>query len=186
MGIMTDFKGRFELDKPLDANHIAYLSAFNKTRRMKWSVSAIQERPDPIREAVLLPIGPEGAYYVGGETRIIWEAGDPAIDDYNNPPQGQPGLWCLWSPTDAGKSIAWDGGDKFYFYVEWLHYLIDHFIRNWGYEITGRVTWESEVINHWSEEQQEDEPCISRGEIIVESNVITVNQEIIWINESEE
>ena len=27
-----------------------------------------------------------------------------------------PGIWCQWVPTDDGKGIEWDGGEKFYNY----------------------------------------------------------------------
>jgi hypothetical protein len=174
MGLTTEFKGKFELDKHLDPSHLAYLSAFNRTRRMKWSETALQDRPDPIREAVALPVGPEGAFFVGKEIEPLWE--DPAISDYNSPPEGQPGLWCQWHPIDDGAALAWDGGDKFYCYVEWLQYLIDHFIQLWGYELNGEVTWESEVQYHWSEDLQNDAPCISLGKIMVEGNIVQVER----------
>jgi hypothetical protein len=141
MGTTTRFEGKFEFDKPLVLSHKAYLDAFNRTRRMKWSETALRDRSDPIREAVSLPIGHEDAYFVGEESTPIWEGGDPAIIDYNSPPEGQPSLWCLWSPTDDGKALAWDGGDKFYSCVEWISYLIDNFIKPWGYEMKGCVIW---------------------------------------------
>ena len=49
--------------------------------------------------------------------------------DFNEPPEGQPGLWCQWIPTDDGSAIVWNGGEKFYHAPEWMAYLIDHFLR---------------------------------------------------------
>ena len=89
-------------------------------------------------------------------------------------------MWCLWGLIDHGNALGWDGGDKFYWYVEWIQYLIGHFIQPWRYKITGKVFWESEVFYHWSEEQKEEAPCISKGEIIIQDNVIDVKEEIIW------
>lgn len=186
MGILTEFEGKFNFDECLESNHLAYLKAFNQTRRMKWSESSLQYRPDPIREAVSLPIGPQGAYYVGDEMRPIWEGGDPAIEDYNSPPSGQPSLWCLWTPSDEGKAIAWNGGDKFYAHVEWIRYLIDHFIQPWGYHLRGKVEWESEVHYRWSDEFETEKPCLSCGDIIIESNEFTINKQIVWLTDMDD
>ena len=56
----------------------------------------------------------------------------------------QPGLWCQWRPNDDGTAIVWDEGEKFYSYIEWLAYIMDHFLRPWGYELEGSVYWDGE------------------------------------------
>jgi len=38
----------------------------------------------------------------------------------------------------------WDGGEKFYNYVEWLKYLINHFFEKWGVKLNGEVYWKGE------------------------------------------
>lgn len=58
-----------------------------------------------------------------------YELEDRNVLNPNKPPEGQPGLWCQWIPTDDGKYIVWDGGEKFYNSVEWMQYLIDHFLK---------------------------------------------------------
>jgi hypothetical protein len=50
------------------------------------------------------------------------------VYDHNRPPEGQPGLWCQWVPTDDGTVIKWDQDEKFYSSAEWMTYLIAHFI----------------------------------------------------------
>ncbi len=106
MGYTTTFEGRIEVSPPLNKQEIEYLTKFNNTRRMNRR---------------------KGGYYVdaGG-----WAGQDREIDivDYNSPPEGQPGLWCQWTPTPDGKYIEWDQGEKFYDSVKWMQYLIDHFI----------------------------------------------------------
>lgn len=57
-----------------------------------------------------------------------------------------PGIWCQWVPTEDGEGIQWDGAEKFYCYDEWLVYLIEHFLKPWGYVLNGKVSWEGE--NH--------------------------------------
>jgi hypothetical protein len=185
MGISTTFEGRFKLDHPLSPEHSAYLVRFSQTRRVKWSVELLKERADPVREAAGLPIGFEGSYFVGGESRPVWKGGDPAVLDGNQPPAGQPGLWCLWTPTKDDTAIEWNGGDKFYSYTDWLAYLIDHFLKLWGYVLNGSVRGESDELSAWSEEAQAELPCIVRSEIVVHDNVVTQKFETIWLLEDE-
>lgn len=57
---------------------------------------------------------------------------------------GYPGYWCQWVPSSDGMGLEWDGNEKFYDYVEWLEYLIKHFIKPWGLKLNGEVEWEGE------------------------------------------
>ena len=52
--------------------------------------------------------------------------------------------WCKWVPTEDGCAIEWNGAEKFYDYVEWLEYLIEHFLGPWGYLLNGTVSWQGE------------------------------------------
>jgi hypothetical protein len=141
MGYNTDFSGSFTVTPKLTKKHAAYLQAFADTRRVKRNPAATELLPDPLRLAVGLPVGPDGDYFVGSPESVDW---DPDILDHNAPPSGQPGLWCQWVPTTDGKAIEWDEGEKFYEYVDWLRYLIDNFLRPWGYKLNGDVTWAGE------------------------------------------
>src|SRR4051812_17179568 len=115
MGYTTDFYGELTLDKPLTVAHAAYLTAFSERRRMRLNVAVAATLPDPVREAAGLPLGADGAYYVGpDDERRNPHYHDPMVADYNSPPSGQPGLWCQWIPNEAGTAIEWDGGEKFY------------------------------------------------------------------------
>lgn len=146
MGYNTDFFGRFLLNAPLSEAQAAYLTAFAETRRMQRSPKLAVTLPDPKRLAVGLPIGDDAGYFVGG-AGMRGQGDDPAIRNYNVPPHGQPGLWCLWIPSEDRCGIEWDGTEKFYQYREWLEYLITHFIRPWGFSLRGRVGWRGEGAN---------------------------------------
>lgn len=111
IGYTTNFEGRFNLDKPLTPAHKAYLLAFAATRHMRRNGN-VYRLPDPVREAVNLPAGPNGEYFVAGTDSFSPK------DDYNSQPSSQPGLWCQWVPSEDGKGIEWDGGEKFYAYTE--------------------------------------------------------------------
>ena len=170
MGYTTYFNGAFDVTPTLTPEHREYLAAFRETHRMKRDITKLP--PDPVREAVGLPPGDEGAYFVGGEG-FAGQDRDASVLDYNQPPGqasmphddrpfdvrfaeymlakgkaveegGQPGLWCQWVPNDEGTQIVWDEGEKFYEYVEWIRYLIAHFLAPWGYKLNGEVTWVGE------------------------------------------
>lgn len=165
MGYTTDFSGEFNLDKSLTNEHKAYLEKFASTRRMKRKQSLTAKRPDPLREAAGLPVGKEGGYFVGevgdfGQGKGFGENnGIPDLSEYNCPPAGQPSLWCQWIPNDDGTAIVWDGGEKFYSYVEWIEYLIEHFLKPWGYTLNGEVEWFGEDTN-------------DRGKIVIDNNTV--------------
>lgn len=147
MGYTTEFKGRFTLDKPLSQEQADYLRQFNETRRMRRNAHKVEKLADPKRIAVGLPLGgPEAPYFVGG-LGFAGQENDASVLDHNSPPNGQPGLWCQWVPTEDRTGIEWDGGEKFYDYEEWIQYLIDHFLKPWGYALTGRVSWRGESFD---------------------------------------
>ena len=166
MGYDTNFSGTFSLDKPLTVAHKAYLAAFADTRRMKRDVSKVSLLPDPLRVNVGLPYGPEGCYHVGG-----LDSDD--VLDHNKPPEGQPGLWCQWVPTEDGTGIEWDSGEKFYAYLVWIPYLIDHFLKPWGYVVNGKV--------EWSGDDDDDRGCIHvRNNVVKAVKARIVNEEPDW------
>lgn len=148
MGYSTDFTGQFKLDKQLTEDDHKFLDKLSQTRRMARNV-------DP-------EYGVEGEFYVNGDG-LCGQNREDNIIDYNRPPSTQPGLWCQWAPTEDGWFIEWDGGEKFYNYVEWLEYLIDRILAPRGYILNGTVDWQGE--------ERED-----IGRIIVKDNVITTQQ----------
>lgn len=169
MGYSTDFIGQFDLDKPLTLTHHAYLTRFARIRHMRWRKALIEGMADPIRKDVDLPVGPLGMYFTGDIVMDESYCGKyphhRALIDYNDEPDGVPGLWLQWEPTEDGKALKWDGGEKFSAYVTWLKFLIAHFLMPWGYTLNGRVEWQG----------QASDDC---GVIIVENNIVMA-QELI-------
>jgi len=150
MGYTTDFTGKFFVSPAMHGSLITFLKKFADTRRMG--------RRD-LNEEVY---GPEGAYFVGGGGEF-GQAEDARVINNNRPPKGQPGLWCQWVPTDDGTAIEWDGGEKFYDYIEWLAYIMRHFLIPNGYILNGTVCW-------FGEERSDT------GNIVVNNNVIRVSR----------
>lgn len=163
MGYSTSFYGSFDITPALNEAQVAYLLAFNETRRMSRDPAIAATLPDPKREAVGLPIGPQGAYFVGGRGDF-GQDNDESVLNNNREPSGQPGLWCQWVPTADGSGLEWDGNEKFYDYEEWLGYIVTHFLKPWGCTLNGCVEWEGE--------EEED-----TGAIGVINNVIRVYTE---------
>ena len=56
-------------------------------------------------------------------------------------------MWCQWIPDGGEDAIVWDQQEKFYYYVEWLEYIIKHFLQPWGYVLNGEVEWTGEARN---------------------------------------
>lgn len=152
MGYNTDFFGSFDIDKKLLPMHKIYLECFAGSRRVKRDSKKAEEFPDPIRRCVGLPIGDEGEFFVGSyldeEGRINLaknydQIKDYSVIDYNSPSCTQPSLWCQWVPDEEGQHIICDG-EKFLFYVEWLNYIIDNFLKPWRYTLNGNVEYQGE------------------------------------------
>jgi hypothetical protein len=158
MGYSTNFFSSFKLDKPLDPLHKEYLVMFSETRRMKRNAAKLHtmfakglgnKRCFDLCIALNLPVQGEGEFYCGtgscGQDGGYGNNGvDDSVTEYNYPPNSQPGLWCGWIPSEDGTEIEWDGGEKFYSYVEWLEYLIANFLAPWGYKLNGIVEWQGE------------------------------------------
>lgn len=105
MGYTTDFTGKISIEPPLSVKEMQFINKFAETRRMDCT---------------------QGPYYVdrGG---MCGQATDSNVINSNGPPAGQPGLWCQWISND-GDSLEWNGTEKFYDSVEWMEYIITHFL----------------------------------------------------------
>lgn len=147
MGYHTDFRGQIKSNKPFTPKMKAYLQRFNETRRMK------REQDDGF--------GIEGEFYVDG-AGFMGQETTPDVIDHNRPPKTQPSLWCQWTPTENGDGLEWDGGEKFYDYVEWMVYLIRHILNPNGYVMNGEIHWRGEEFG-------------DTGTITVKDNVVSAD-----------
>lgn len=67
-------------------------------------------------------------------------------EDYEDSKPGQPDSYCQWVPTEDGRGIKWNEGEKFYKYEEWLQWIIDHVLSPRGYILTGSVAYQGEEV----------------------------------------
>lgn len=54
-----------------------------------------------------------------------------------------PSTHCQWAPTERGTEIE-AVGEKFYGSMDWLRFLLEHFLIPWGYQLTGTVSYQGE------------------------------------------
>jgi len=152
MGYTTDFEGEFKVNKRVDKKTYDLLVGLASTRRMK-------------RKGLPAKYGIDGEFYIE-DKEDFGQTHDPAqgeIVDYNTPPSTQPALWCQWEIKEDRKTIQWDGGEKFYEYVEWIEYLIERVLQPKGYVVNGDVKYQGEEID-------------DRGIIIIRDNKVTVQK----------
>ncbi len=167
MGYTTEFTGKIEIVPALNETEIKYIQQFNDTRRMERT---------------------NGAYFVGG-TGMCGQGQDDDIINYNQPPQGQPSLWCQVTCSDDGKYLEWDGGEKAYSMEIWMLYIIKHFLGKdpiarqvnksfgflKGHMLNGTLAaegeshddnWQISVIDNVVYKQEHDESKLGLGELV--------------------
>ena len=160
MGYTTYFSGAFEFDKPVTDELRDYINKFCDTRRMIRDNDTIKELYPNWKELCFNgELGEDGEYFIGGGG-FFGQDRDDSIIDYNSS-GSQPGLWCQWIIED--NELVWDEGEKFYEYVEWLRYLIEHFFAPSGYTLNGTVYYDGEDSDDF-------------GKIVVVDNIVKVGR----------
>lgn len=187
---------------PLQYNYINQFSNTRRMRRDVNKLMELYKgkhgHPTPVDETPEGIYGKEGEYFVHNDGNC-GQNEDDSILDYNQAPgqmpydanmpfntrynesqrriksgECQPGLWCQWVVNgDDPQTLTWDGGEKFYNYVEWLRYLIKHFFERWNVKLNGEIRWQGE--------EPED-----MGLIVVNDNVVIPKYAKITFEESDE
>ena len=76
--------------------------------------------------------------------QILIDFSETEHEDESGNPGGNgkpPTFYCQWVPTEDRQGLEWDKNEKFYYGKEWLIYLIDRFIKPWGYTLNGECPW---------------------------------------------
>jgi len=107
MGNKTLYWASVKIEPSLSQAEIDYLTEFSETRRM---------------------LRKNGPYFVGGTGMRGQNENDPDVILGNQPPLGQPSLWCQWLPTENGHGLEWDRNFTFQGAPEWMLYLIQNFL----------------------------------------------------------
>lgn len=175
MGYSTDFKGCFRFQKEVSQEMEDYINRFAATRHCQMDMDYIRQNmpEDIVKYSFFGDAGKDGQFIATekyeDEPQFLQNKanGEPSpYKDYNETPDGIPGLWCQWVIEDDAsgeKVLCWDGGEKFYNYVRWLKYLIGNFFAPQGYILNGKVIWQGEDID-------------DRGKIEVINNVVKTTE----------
>ena len=154
----SPFAGFITISPPLSEAERDYINAFKSTRR----VDRVQ-----------------GPYFL---SRI-----DPASDAYvidpDTPSYGQPSVWCQWEITEDGRRIVFDEDEhKFEKPLEWMVYLIDHFLRMKPFvmEEFAQVRRDYGVPDFTGHICNGHIQCRKHHNIVVENN--RVGKELSWPN----
>lgn len=158
MGYTTEFIGSFEIDGDLNSEVIRLINGLSTTRRIKINTNELAKKMNITEEKCINIYGKEGKFYFGN-----FSYNDTIILNNNEPPCDQPGLWCQWKLDIEQKKLVWDYGEKFYYYVEWLKYLIDNVFKLNNIELNGIMCYKGEDFD--------DMGCIK-----ICKNIITVTK----------
>ena len=134
MGYTTEFEGSIAIEPPLSEEERDFLVRVSKTRRMARR---------------------NGPFFVGG-SGDFGQGEDPDIEEYNMPPEGQPSLWCQWTPNEDGAALEWDGWDKFYKADRWMAYLVEQVLGSSPQAVAALPFLSEHVLNGTIEAQGED------------------------------
>ena len=160
MGYNTYFDGALEFNKEISFELADYINKFANVRHMRRDVNKIKELYPNWKDLCYNGnLGLDGEYFIGGKGSF-GQAYDESIRSGNSPADSQPGLWCQWIINGDG-CLAWDGGEKFYDYKEWLVYLIKHFFEPEGYILNGEIDFEGEDSDDF-------------GQIVVVDNKVSI------------
>jgi len=143
MGYTTEFTGSLKTDNKISVEVKDYINLFSETRHMKRDETLVQKMVNTgVGRCWKNYIGTDGEYFLK-EDGEFGQSRDDSILNYNAPGGNCPGLWCQWI-IDENNELCWDGGEKFYSYIEWLQYLIDNFFEPEGIIWNGMIHWQGE------------------------------------------
>jgi len=164
IGYTTDFTGSVDIEPPLNASEISFLLSFNETRRMNRTKG---------------PLFVEGTGYAG-------QNHDDDVINGNAPHPDQPGLWCQWIPSDDGKELKWDEGEKFYNAPEWMKYIVTKLLAAEGKDYIAAHINEDSRLAHFTNDHVVNGEIFAQGEegddrwwLQVTDNEVFVSQAVL-------
>ena len=144
MGYVTDFEGHFTVTPPITDEEILDKFEALKRRRMFRDVEKLAKMMNISTDECIKKYGKHGEFWYDKNDNNFGQNHDESIIDHNSPPPSQPGLWCMWEYDKDVNVIKWDGGDKFYNYIEWIIYIINEILAPKNYVLNGTVEWSGE------------------------------------------
>lgn len=87
-------------------------------------------------------------------------------DTFEREQDGRPDSYCDWEVSEDGDKLRWSGAEKFYYYEEWLKYLLEKFFIPNGYSLDGMMYWDGEERGDY-------------GKIVVEANTVSFLEKVL-------
>lgn len=148
MGYDTYFTGELVMSRRLTEPEHEYLSAFLDTAHYARDTSKLEGIPDPLREAVGLPLGDQGCFFMGRDKSVasdMIQYEDTLLEDYDyGPPVNLPDHgtdWYLVRLKDGRDILCHGDGKSRGLYTDWLMWLVENILTPWGISLSGEVTW---------------------------------------------
>lgn len=149
MGYTTQFYVEFKIDPPVTKEFKNYINAFSDTRHCRWNAKGqipcwelFSWKGDPGEDGMYFAMPRQlQKYFIRDSFPDADDQRPDLCTDANENPVGVPGFWGDWRINDEGN-LSWSGAEKFYWYVQWLYFLIVHFSEPAGYKLTGKVRYE--------------------------------------------
>lgn len=174
MGYTIKYSGRFNLNKSLTDDQAKFLRDFAATRHYsrawkedeengKWFVDPdCKFEPDFFNDKEYEKVLYAKPY--NHKKRKAYELEKWGCADYSEVNPGMPSFYCQWVPTEDMMGIEWDGGEKFYNAKEWLEFIIENYLKPWGYVLNGQVEYK----------YGENEYPSEFGFLIIKDNIVDV------------
>lgn len=137
MSYTYDLFGKLSISPPLTAAQVAYIQEFSGSYRHKFAPKW-QSWPNPLREAVGLPVGIDGEYIssaMGTGADFI----ENCMEVDTNTPNDQPSFQCCWTTNSKGTAVQWNKLRRTFAPTQWLEYMVEHFFIPWGVTLNGTV-----------------------------------------------
>lgn len=154
------FRGVFTLNPAPTPARAEFLRAFLAVQHGYWPVEYVSKQSDPLREAVILPLGEDAAFFVGHHSNDL-RGRHPFVDSchaFQVGPGGQPHCgMCPWHLSQDATQLKPDNKGTTMMPMKWLGWLTQHLFQPWQIDITGKVLL--------------DDPCTGQeGAVIAVSN----------------
>lgn len=81
-----------------------------------------------------------------------------------------PDSYCDWELTKDLQHIKWNGAEKFYYYKEWLQYIIDNILKPNRLTLSGSVKYKGESFDDFGVLAIEDGVVVKTKAALIDDN----------------
>lgn len=155
MGYNTDFDGEIKINPALPKDIANYIRDFSRVKHIKRDPEVVPSLNDGKGLSYCFNgnPGPDGCYYIGKDESL--GTGEEELDGLS--------LWCDFTVSQDGSEIMWNQSSRTIKALEWISFLINHFIAPFGHVCNGTIECCGDNFD-------------DKWEICVENNEVTRNE----------